>query len=92
MCDPQHACQPACPHVSTATTAIHSAGSTYENELGLGLLKNKLHFCNACGYRCILYGGDSDAVRATGRPVTWDKILALQQAMQQCEVAMWVDA
>ena len=65
-------------------------GSNYQSGLGAALLQNKLAFCAACGYRCLLVNRTYE----TDRHPSWDKILALQDAMRSgaCNLTMWVDA
>ena len=52
-------------------------GDDYKSSLGDALLQNKRAFCAACGYRCVLVDRDF----ATGRHPSWDKILAVQHAL-----------
>ena len=65
-------------------------GDDYKSSLGDALLQNKRAFCAACGYRCVLVDRDF----ATGRHPSWDKILAVQHALNSsaCNLTMWVDA
>ena len=65
-------------------------GGNYQSGLGAALIQNKLAFCAACGYRCLLVNRTYE----TDRHPSWDKILALQDAMRSgaCNLTMWVDA
>ena len=65
-------------------------GDDYQSSLGDALMQNKRAFCAACGYRCLLV----NRTFATGRHPSWDKILAVQHALNSgaCNLTMWVDA
>ena len=65
-------------------------GGDYQSSLGDALMQNKRAFCAACGYRCLLV----NRTFATGRHPSWDKILAVQHALNSgaCNLTMWVDA
>jgi len=64
-------------------------GRDYENEIGSRLTKNKQAFCDACGYRCMLFNTTSFS---TNRSAHWDKLLILNMTLQTCNISMWVDA
>ena len=65
-------------------------GRGYEGGLGTALVQNKRAYCAACGYRCLLVNRTFE----TSRHPSWDKILALQDAMGSggCNATLWVDA
>ena len=62
-------------------------GSAYA-PVAAEITANKKHFCAACGFRCLL----STQPQSHDRPPAWDKIPLMLEALQQCTVAMWVDA
>ena len=65
-------------------------GDEYQSSLGDALMQNKRAFCASCGYSCLLVNRKF----ATGRHPSWDKILAVQHALDSgaCNLTMWVDA
>ena len=70
--------------VSTASGRYDSTSSS-----GKALLQNKLDFCKACGYRCLI---DTSANHGTSRSAKWDKLLLLHDAQHVCNVTLYVDA
>ena len=71
--------------VMTIATDLYNSSS----ESGAALLQNKIDFCEACGYRCLIH---TRGEHATHRPHKWDKILALHDAMRTCNIVLYVDA
>ena len=66
-------------------------GGNYENGIypGPELQRNKLAYCQLCGYRCILLRNEYATQRSPG----WDKLLALRDALRtKCSVTLWLDA
>ena len=57
---------------------------------------NKLQYCRACGYRCLLSNRTSDFpwdARAHLRPGQWWKIPLMMEALNAgCKLAVWMDA
>ena len=71
--------------VVTTATGAYDSNST----AGKAILQNKLEFCSACGYRCIVH---TRGEHTTNRPHKWDKLLVLHDALRTCRVALYVDA
>jgi hypothetical protein len=65
----------------------HTRGAKYAR-IHDYVASNKQSFCDACGYRCMISRG----MLAEGRPPAWDKIIAVQKALDVCETVVWADA
>ena len=78
------------PHSSSVCVVSLMRNGSYDDSYPrTALLRNKLAYCQRCGYRCYLLNDHYMSSRSPG----WDKLLALRDVLEkECSVALWLDA